>query len=105
MRNNTRWVIVDTETDGLFAPIHIVEIAAQAMVGWKPSGKPFQVFLNHDVRIPHEATAVHGYTKDFLTQNGKDPAEAHAMFCDYVAGDPLVCHNLSYDWNRALVPE
>jgi DNA polymerase III epsilon subunit-like protein len=105
MKNNTRWIIVDTETDGLFAPIHIVEIAAQAMVGWEPAGKPFQVFLNHNIRIPAAATAVHGYTSDFLAQNGKDPAEAHAMFADYAAGDPLVCHNLGYDWDRALVPE
>ena len=76
MKNNTRWIIVDTETDGLFAPIHIVEIAAQAMVGWEPEGTPFQVFLNHDIRIPYEATAVHGYTRDFLAENGTDPLAA-----------------------------
>lgn len=105
MKNNTRWIIVDTETDGLFAPIHIVEIAAQAMVGWEPEGTPFQVFLNHDIRIPYEATAVHGYTRDFLAENGTDPLAAHTMFSEYVNGAPLVCHNLSYDWNRALVPE
>lgn len=91
MRNKTRWIIVDTETDGLFAPIHTVEIAAQAMIGWKPAGKPFQVFLNHNIRIPAAATAVHGYTSEFLADNGRDPAEAHAMFAEYAAGDRSDC--------------
>jgi DNA polymerase III alpha subunit (gram-positive type) len=27
------------------------------------------------------------------------------MFANYASGAPLVCHNLSYDWNRALIPE
>ncbi len=105
MRNNKRWVIVDTETDGLFTPIHVVEIAAQAMVGWEPSGEPFQVFLDHDVYIPHESTAVHGYTREFLREQGIDPVKAHAAFASYVDGAPIVCHNLNYDWNRALMPE
>lgn len=105
MKSNKRWVIVDTETDGLFEPIHVVEIAAQAMVGWEPSGPPFQVFLNHGIRIPPEATAIHGYTREFLARHGQDPVRAHGQFEAYAQGAPLVCHNLSYDWNRALVPE
>jgi len=105
VKNDARWVIVDTETDGLFAPIHVVEIAAQAMVGWERSGEPFQVFLDHGVRIPYEATAVHGYTQAFLKEHGVAPRKAHALFRDYVQGDPIVCHNLSYDWDRALGPE
>ena len=105
MKNQTRWIIVDTETDGLFAPVHVVEIAAQTMVGWEPHGEPFRVFLNHDIYIPPEATAVHGYTREFLARNGIDPVEAHSQFAEYADGAPIVCHNLSYDWNRALVPE
>ncbi len=27
----TRWVIIDAETDGLTEPIHIVELAGQSM--------------------------------------------------------------------------
>ena len=105
MKNDTRWVIVDTETDGLFAPIHVVEIAGQAMVGWERSGEPFQVFLDHGVRIPREATAIHGYTREFLKEHGVAPRKAHTMFRNYVQGAPIVCHNLSYDWDRALTPE
>ena len=32
------WVIVDTETDGLYEPIHVVELSAQLMRGWEAVG-------------------------------------------------------------------
>ena len=99
------WVIIDTETDGLFEPIHVVEIAAQRMHGWDTDGEPFRVLLDHQVPIPREATAIHGYTQEFLAQNGNEPVAAHEAFRAYVGDAPLVAHNLSYDWNRALVPE
>ena len=100
-----RWVIVDTETDGLTAPIHVVEIAAQLMEGWETCGEPFQVFLNHNVHIPWSAVAIHGYTQEFLRANGRPPMEAHVAFKQYAGEFPIVAHNLGYDWNRALVPE
>jgi len=105
MKHGRRWIIVDTETDGLQAPIHTLEIAAQAMQGWQACGPPFQVYLNHNVPIAAAATAVHGYTRQFLQRHGIDPVQAHQRFAAYVQGDPLVCHNLSYDWDRVLVPE
>lgn len=102
---SARWAIIDTETDGLFAPIHIVEIAAQLMEGWEPAGEPFRVLLNHDVPIPPEVSAIHGYTRAFLKTHGLAPVEAHAKFRDYVGQVPLVAHNLRYDWDQCLVPE
>jgi hypothetical protein len=33
MSDHTEWVILDTETDGLYHPIHIAEIAAQRIGG------------------------------------------------------------------------
>lgn len=103
--DDTNWVILDTETDGLVDPIHVVEIAAQLMCGWEPCGDPFQVFLNHDVVIPSAAVAIHGYTQEFLRKHGRPPAEAHESFRKYGKDYPIVAHNLGYDWNRALVPE
>lgn len=105
MKHGTHWVIVDTETDGLCAPIHIVELAAQRMQGWEPVGEPFRMFLNHNVPIPPEAFAVHGYSREFLRKNGNDPRAVHAAFREYADGCPVVAHNLSYDWNRCLRPE
>jgi DNA polymerase III epsilon subunit-like protein len=100
-----RWVIVDTETDGLIAPIHVIEIAAQLMEGSQPCGEPFQIYLNHDVPIPAEATAIHGYTREFLREHGQTPIKAHEAFRQYARDYPIAAHNLAYDWNRALEPE
>ncbi|RFC42050.1 MAG: DNA polymerase-3 subunit epsilon [Verrucomicrobia bacterium] len=105
MKDAINWVIVDTETDGLCAPIHVVELAAQRMQGWEPVGEPFRMFLNHNVPIPAEAFAVHGYTREYLRKHGQDPRAVHAAFAKYAEGCPVVAHNLSYDWNRCLQPE
>ncbi len=102
---SARWAIIDTETDGLFAPIHIVEIAAQLMEGWEPVGEPFRVLLNHNVTIPLEASAIHGYTQAYLKVHGISPMEAHRQFRNYVGEVPLAAHNLRYDWDQCLVPE
>ncbi len=100
-----RWVVVDTETTGLSAPIHVIEIAAQRMVGWLPEGPPFRIFIDHGVTIPAASARIHGYDAAYLTAHGLPPLAAHAAFRAYVDGDPLVFHNLAYDWNRALAPE
>lgn len=99
------WVILDTETDGLYYPINVVEIAAQRMCGYEPVGEPFQAFLNHNVPIPPEAQAVHGYTQDFLRQHGKPPLEVYAALREYIEDRPVSSHYLSFDWDRTLVPE
>jgi len=75
------------------------------MNGWDPVGEKFRVLLNHGVTIPPEATAVHGYTTEFLKQNGEDPFVAYDRFREFVGDLPVVAHNLSFDWNRALFQE
>ena len=101
----TDWIIVDTETDGIRAPIHVVEVCAQRMRGWEPCGEPFRVWLDHDVPIAPEVVRVHGYDRAFLRRHGTAPRAAHGAFAAYVGGLPLVAHNLSFDWDRCLVPE
>jgi putative phage-type endonuclease len=105
MKKGTRWVVIDTETDGLYEPIHIVELSGQLMEGWQPVGEPFRMLLNHDVPIPSEAVAIHGYTQEYLRRHGEEPVRVHTAFRDYARDYPLVAHNLSYDWNRSLEPE
>lgn len=36
--NHTPWVLLDTESNGITAPIYAVEIGAQKMRGWLPDG-------------------------------------------------------------------
>jgi len=99
------WLIVDTETNGLSAPIYAVEIAAQRMRGWAPVGEPFRVLLNHDVPIDPMAEAVHGYSRAYLKQEGEKPIKAHKAFHAYGGCLPMVAYNLSFDWDRVLMPE
>lgn len=101
----TDWVLVDTETDGLMAPIYAIEVAAQRFKGLSPVGDPFRVFINHDIEIPLAATAVHGYTTDFIKQNGIEPQKAYNQLGKYVEGNPIASHFLGFDWNRVLFPE
>lgn len=103
--HDDQWLIVDTETDGLYLPIHVVEIAGQKMRGWVPDGDPFRVLLNHDVPIDPMAEAVHGYSREYLRKNGIDPIKAHELFYAYSRNLPIVAYNLSFDWDRALFPE
>jgi len=105
MNDETEWVILDTETDGLYSPIHVVEVAAQRMRGLNSDGEPFQVFINHDVPIPAEALAVHGYTKEFLAANGVSPYAGHSLLRDYIGSRLVSAHYLNFDWNRVLIPE
>ncbi len=102
---NEEWLIVDTETNGLFLPIYTLEIAAQRMRGWEPVGEPFRILLNHDVPIDPAAQAVHGYSRSYLREAGKDPHLAHEAFHAYAGELPIVAYNVSFDWDRVLLPE
>ena len=99
------WTFIDTETDGLYPPVHIIEIAAQKFDRLKPVGDPFRVFINRGVEIPVEATSVHGYTTDFIERNGLNPKLAYDQLRKYVGNDPVSAHYLVFDWDRALNPE
>jgi len=99
------WTIIDTETTGLAAPIYTLEIAAQRMRGLVPVGKPFRVFLNHEVNVPPQAQAVHGYSRKFIQENGIQPHQAHSLFAEYAGGTPLAAYNLPYDYDKVLMPE
>jgi DNA polymerase III epsilon subunit-like protein len=101
----TSWVLFDTETTGLAAPIYVVEIAAQRMRGWEPEGAPFQRLLNQNAVIPPEAARLHGYTREILERDGEDAGKVYRDFAAYVGQRPLVSYNLAYDLDAVLIPE
>jgi DNA polymerase III epsilon subunit-like protein len=103
--NSSNWLLIDTETTGLRKPIYCVEIAAQMMKGFETVGDPFQVLLNHDVPIDPTAEAIHGYTREYLRKNGKNPNSAYEAFRSYAQELQMVSYNLSFDWGRVLEPE
>lgn len=103
--NTTDWVLIDTETTGLTAPIIVVELAAQRMRGWEPAGPPFRRMLNQNADIPPEASRVHGYTREILERDGEPAAIVYRDFATYAAGLPIVAFNLEYDLDEVLKPE
>ncbi len=38
--DNKTWVLIDTETSGITAPIYVVELGAQKMRGWLLAFEP-----------------------------------------------------------------
>lgn len=104
MHNGKKWVVIDTETTGLKNPIYPVEIAAQTMVGWEPSGAPFRILLDFDVPIERTAEKIHGYSREYLKEHGTKPEDGLGMFMRYAENVPVVAYNLSYDLGRVLWP-
>jgi DNA polymerase-3 subunit epsilon len=99
------WVLLDTETDGLYPPIHVIEVAVQRFIDKEPDGNPFRVFIDHGIDIPPDATAVHGYTTSFIKKNGIKPTDAYNALRSQIGQLPVVAHNLGFDWDRVLIPE
>jgi DNA polymerase III epsilon subunit-like protein len=103
--NQTVWVLLDTETNGMQAPIYAVEIGAQMMRGWKPEGPPFRRLLNHNADISPGASRVNGYTREILERDGVHPVQAYKDFAAYIRNLPLVSYNLRFDLDDVLLPE
>ncbi len=103
--NTEPWILLDTETTGLSAPIFAVELAAQRMRGWTPDGEPFRKLLNQNADIPAEASRVHGYTREILERDGEPAQQVYREFAEYAGGLPLVAFNLEYDLDEVLKPE
>ena len=99
------WVVIDTETNGIQAPIYVVEIGAQKIKGWLPDGPPFRRLLNHNANISPEASRVNGYTREILERDGDDPLAVYRDFAAYAGGLPVVAYNLAFDWDQVLLPE
>jgi DNA polymerase III subunit epsilon len=93
-----REIVLDTETTGLEpAEGHrLVEIGCVEIVNRFPTGKTFHVYLNPERDMPAEAFNVHGLSAQFLADKPlfADIVEA---FLAFIADDPLVIHNASFD--------
>jgi DNA polymerase-3 subunit epsilon len=103
--NTKSWVLFDTETSDLSAPIFVVELAAQRMRGWSAEGEPFRKLLNQNQEIPAEASRVHGYTREILERDGELAQQVYREFAAYAGNLPLVSFNLEYDLDEVLQPE
>jgi DNA polymerase-3 subunit epsilon len=93
-----RKIVLDTETTGLDSKNgdRIVEIGCVEIYNFVPTGKTFHTYINPQREVHPEASAVTGLTYAFL----KDfPLFGQIAddFLDFIAKDPLVIHNASFD--------
>ena len=99
------WVLIDTETTGLTAPVFVVDLAAQKMSGWEPVGPVFRKMINHGVNIPAEAARINGYTREVLERDGEPPLDVYDAFARFVGDLPISSYNLDFDLQKVLLPE
>jgi DNA polymerase III epsilon subunit-like protein len=105
MAKTDKWLLVDTETNGLTQPIHAVEIAAQLMVGWEPFGEPFRRLINVNAEIPSKVSRIHGYTKEILERDGFPPSDVYRDLFHYAKDAEVCSYNLQFDYTQVLLPE
>jgi DNA polymerase-3 subunit epsilon len=93
-----REVILDTETTGLDpANGHrIVEVACLELVNHVPTGRRYQSYVNPERDMPVDALAVHGLTKEFLSDKPRFGEIVDALL-EFVGDSPVVMHNAEFD--------
>lgn len=103
--HDDEWVLIDTETTGLYPPVYVVEIAAQLFRGFVPVGPAFQAIVDPGVPIPPDATAIHGYTDEYIRRHGVSSAEAYSRLANFVAHRRIAAHYARFDWDTVLLPQ
>ncbi len=93
-----REIVLDTETTG-FEPSEghrIVEIGCVELKHHVPTGNHYQVYINPERDMPADAEKVHGLSSEFLSDKPVF-ADVADDFRSFVADDPVVIHNASFD--------
>lgn len=92
-----REIVLDTETTGLDpSKNRIVEIACVELANHVPTGRHFHKYLNPEMAIPAEASAIHGIT-DAKVADAPVFAEIVAEFLDFAGTAKFVIHNAEFD--------
>lgn len=98
MAERKREIVLDTETTGLDpATGHcIVEIGCVELENTMQTGRTYHVYINPMRDMPQAAFAVHGLSREFLSQFPPFP-DIVDDFLSFVEDAPLVIHNASFD--------
>lgn len=94
----SRQIVLDTETTGLDpAQGHrVIEIGALEILNRRITGATFHVYLNPERDIDAGALAVHGLSREFLSDKPRF-SDVTAEFLDFVRDAELVIHNAPFD--------
>ncbi len=95
----SRSVLFDTETTGIEV-IHghrVIEIAALELWNDLPTGKTFYCLLDPERDIPEDAARIHNI-RNHDVAGQPHFADVVDEFLAFIADDPLVAHNASFDF-------
>lgn len=98
MNNQTRQIVLDTETTGL-EPTQghrIIEIGCVELINRRKTDNTFHQYLNPEREIEDGAYNVHGISNDFLSDKPlfKDIAQD---FIEFIRDAELIIHNAPFD--------
>lgn len=93
-----REIVLDTETTGLdpAAGHKVIEIGCVELLNRVPTGEVFHCYINPERDIPPDSEAIHGIT-DAMVADKPVFAEIAEDMLSFIAEDPLVIHNASFD--------
>ncbi|HIG79481.1 MAG TPA: DNA polymerase III subunit epsilon, partial [Cycloclasticus sp.] len=93
-----RQIILDTETTGLEPRQghRIIEVGCVEVINRRLTGNNFHYYLNPQRDIDEGAVAVHGLTREFLSDKPLYEDIAEELF-KYLQGAEVVIHNAAFD--------
>ncbi|OSI37217.1 DNA polymerase III subunit epsilon [Neisseria dumasiana] len=97
---NTRQIILDTETTGLYpnSGDRLVEFAGLEMVNRKMTANALHLYVHPDRDIPEDAAAIHGITLAQLEEkNAPKFEEVGRQIAEFLRGAELIIHNAKFD--------
>ena len=90
-------VVFDVESTGVdVMKDEIVQIAAIRLDKNGAPKESFMRFLRNEKSVGASAS-VHGFSDEFLRENGEEPQKVLAEFLDFLRGAWIVGHNVTYD--------
>ncbi len=96
--NDTKFVVIDTETTGLraYSGDEIISICMLEMQGLKLTGQKYQTHINPGRHIPPESTAIHGL-KDEDVADCPKITEVLTEVVKFIDKSVVVGHHLNFD--------
>ncbi|MFM6151895.1 MAG: 3'-5' exonuclease, partial [Sphaerospermopsis kisseleviana] len=89
-------VVFDVETTGFLAgKDEVIEIAAITLINGEITSE-FHAYIKNTVPVG-DSQAIHGYSDEFLTKNGRNYSDVFTEFIEFVEDAFLVGHNLGFD--------
>jgi DNA polymerase III subunit epsilon len=95
----SRSILFDTETTGLEPELghRVIEIAALELENDLPTGRQYHALVHPDRDIPEDATRIHGFTIEHLSDQPRFADIVDEMLA-FFGESPLIAHNAAFDF-------